>query len=73
MIELGESLLNNTSEALKGYPKEYVISTIMLGYIVQNELEKAQRIWYTNSNNLTEDPRSKLLFQFLVAQCKRED
>lgn len=71
MIELGESLLNNTSEGLKGYPKEYVISTIMLGHIVQNELEKAQRVWYTNSNNLTEDPQSKLLFQFLIAQCNK--
>ena len=73
MIELGESLLNDSSEAIKGYPKEYVISAIMLGYIAQNELEKAQRIWYTNSNNLTEDPQSKILFQFLLAQCKKVD
>lgn len=71
MVLAGENLLLN-NPSLPMEPKEYLVSAVMLGYIMQGKLENAQTFYQGYEGKLSDDPRSILLFQFLAAQCKRE-
>jgi len=70
MVKLGELILFKNKNGLPDYPKEYLVSTVMIGYILQDKLEEAQITWHTYKGNLSTDPRSIKLFKFLISQCK---
>ena len=73
MVAIGEPLLFENESGLPGYPKEYLVSTVMIGYILQDKTDNAQIIWNRFKDDLSSDPRSIMLFRFLEAQCQKLD
>lgn len=71
MVTQGEFLLSNYSAGLPVSPKEYLVSAVMLGYIMQGQLDEAQITWYKHKDELSDNPSSIMLFRFLAAQCRQ--
>lgn len=68
MVSVSEYLLLN-NPSLPMEPKEYLVSAVMLGYIMQGKFDKATIFWQEYEGKLSDNPRSILLFRFLAAQC----
>ena len=70
IISASDSIFSTYSDGLPIQPKEYLVSAAMIAHIAKGSYDKAQIIWW-RYNNTSDNPKSKMLFEFLLANCKK--